>query len=253
MFFLFPYRTDAPVYHFPWATIALVAGCVGATIAMFSGAFDPDDWILDYRTIAPLQWVTSNFLHADWSHLISNMVFLWVFGLIVEGKVGWLRFLAICLTIGVVQCAIEQTLFFQLATDGGSLGASSVIFGLLAISLVWAPLNDVTWMFVFFRYGNTFEVKVRSVAFAFTALQFFWMGLGAMLGAGFGPSSELLHLMGAAIGLPIGVIMLKKGWVDCEEWDWFSVRKGLHLKKAEFAHRRRFAPEIEVDKRMTMT
>ena len=38
------------------------------------------------------------------------MVFLWGFGLVVEGKLGWWRFLLIYLAIGVTQCAFEQTI-----------------------------------------------------------------------------------------------------------------------------------------------
>jgi hypothetical protein len=41
---------------------------------------------------------------------------------------------------------------------------------------------------------------------------------------GFSMGSALLHLIGAAAGLPLGVLMLRRGWVDCEGWDWFSRR-----------------------------
>ena len=37
-------------------------------------------------------------------------------------------------------------------------------------------------------------------------------------------TSMLLHLMGAAVGIPLGIYLLKKGYVDCEGWDWFSMR-----------------------------
>src|SRR5262245_1071531 len=36
---------------------------------------------------------TYMFLHADWGHLLGNMIFLWVFGDDVEEALGRLRFL----------------------------------------------------------------------------------------------------------------------------------------------------------------
>ncbi|MBM3970315.1 MAG: rhomboid family intramembrane serine protease [Planctomycetes bacterium] len=28
-------------------------------------------------------------LHAGWLHLIGNLIFVWGFGIVVEGKLGW--------------------------------------------------------------------------------------------------------------------------------------------------------------------
>ena len=91
----------------------------------------------------PLQWVTSPFLHADLMHLIGNMIFLWAFGLVIEGKLGWLRFAALYLGMGVAQSAFEQvcTLGFG---EGGSLGASAIIYGLMVMAMVWAPRNEMS-------------------------------------------------------------------------------------------------------------
>ncbi len=203
---------------------------MAVSVGVWSGSIDPEPLLLDYDAFQPLQWVTSNFLHAGLFHLVPNMIFLWVFGLIVEGKVGWLRFLGIFFGIGVVQCGLEQLLF----SDAASLGASSIVFGLIGVSLVWSPLNDVTFFWFFWlilpRTG-TFDVKVRTVAICYAAWELLWMGIAFQI-AGFSPTSEFLHLMGAAIGVPIGVVMLRKRWVDCEGWDWFSVRRGDHKRSA---------------------
>ena len=72
-------------------------------------------------------------------HLIGNMIYLWGFGLIVEGKVGWWRFLMIYLAIGAIECAIEQTLMLGADSKSYSQGASAVVYGLVAIGMVWAP------------------------------------------------------------------------------------------------------------------
>ena len=40
--------------------------------------------------------------------------------------------------------------------------------------------------------------------------------------------SSVLHLMGAFVGFGAGVLYVKKGWVNCENWDLFAVMKGTY-------------------------
>jgi len=49
-------------------------------------------------------------------------------------------------------------------------------------------------------------------------------------------SSSLLHLLGAGVGLIVGIGMLKLDWVDCEGWDLFNV---LAAREKEAQHERR--------------
>jgi membrane associated rhomboid family serine protease len=217
-----PYRTDAPIYHFPWATIGLIAVNAAAFIALFGGAIeDPDDWILIYGDgLHPLQWLTSNFIHGGLMHLAGNMFYLWGFGLVVEGKLGWWKFLLVYFGIGVGECAIEQTV--MLGTDeGGSFGASAIVFGVLAIALVWAPENEVSVLW----FRGTFDISIR----VFSLFYIGWEALTVFV-TGFAIGSSLLHLMGAAFGFMIGTILLKAGWVDCEGWDLFTRRRGRSAK-----------------------
>ena len=59
-------------------------------------------------------------------------------------------------------------------------------------------------------------------------------------------TSEALHLLGAAVGFGLGIIMLKKGWVDCENWDLLSVLAGRH-RAADQQHAIRVVFEGEGD------
>src|SRR6185312_15124530 len=127
---IIPWATDAPIYHRPWATIALMVVSV-AVFALTAG--------LDYEEVEPymlvhgdglhpVQWITSNFLHGNFMHLAGNLIFLWAFALVVEGKVGFFPFLAIFLGVGFVQCGIEQLM--TLAFDqGASQGNSAIVYG----------------------------------------------------------------------------------------------------------------------------
>ena len=105
--FVLPINTDAPIYHFPWATVTLIAANTLVFVAVAFGLFSPIPYELTYGDgIHPLQWVTSLFIHNGFLHLVGNMFFLWGFGIIVEGKIGWKRFLAVFLSLGLIASAI---------------------------------------------------------------------------------------------------------------------------------------------------
>jgi membrane associated rhomboid family serine protease len=220
----FPYRTDAPVYHFPYVTIGLIALNLVGFVAMLAsgdaGAF-VDRYGLAYgEGLKPAQWVTSNFVHGGLLHLAGNMLFLWTFGLLVEGKVGPLVFLPLYLGIGLVQCGVEQAVMSG-AKPGGSYGASAVVFGLMAVALIWSPRNEVGVAgLVFVR---PFQVDAPIVTFV--GLMFVWEAVQCWL-VGFTVSTAVLHMSGAVLGLAVGVVFLKAKWVDCEGWDIFTVMAG---------------------------
>lgn len=212
---LIPYRTDAPVYHLPIATVGIIV--VNLLIQGWSSATAYEHAVplaLEFGRFAPLQWLTNVFLHAGWGHVVGNMVFLWVFGLVVEGKVGWWRFLALYGVIALATRCLEQ--LAMLGGRGYALGASGVITGLIAIAMVWAPENRVDCLLLFVGFRSV-EWPIKGFALLFLALQVFYAATRR-----FGMSSEMLHLTGALCGLPLGILFLRQGWVDCEGWDWFS-------------------------------
>lgn len=220
---MIPYTTDAPIYHFPKATIGLI---VATVLACFVAAGTDPEAVEPYLLVLgeglhPFQWLTGLFLHDGLGSLVGNMIFLWAFGIVVEGKVGALRMLAIYLGIGVVQAALEQVLFLRLEEPLIASGASGAIYGLLAICLVWAPKNDLSCI-VFFRFSaDVWEIPILTFAGLYLALEV----LG-IVRFGLNPSTELAHLSGAAIGFVVGAAMVKLDWVDCEHWDLFAVLAG---------------------------
>jgi membrane associated rhomboid family serine protease len=223
-----PYSTDAPVYHHPIAT----AGLIATNVAIFVGLFALGSSYADDAHIArdlcltfgfsfrPWQWITSTFMHADIVHLLGNMLCLWAFGLVVEGKIGWARFLPLYIGMGVVHCLIQQGLML-FADRGCSLGASGIIFALMSIAMIWAPRNEMSCvMFVFYR-PFFFEISVLSLVALMIGMQ-----LLTQMFVGITMTSQVLHLIGAGVGLPVGIVMLRRGWVDCEGWDLFSMYAG---------------------------
>jgi membrane associated rhomboid family serine protease len=237
---LFPYNTDAPIYYWPIATVGTIVVNVLIFLAIFVMPEELVEWIgerfiLIYGTWNPVQWLTSNYLHGGWLHLIGNMFVLWGIGIIVEGKIGWWRFLLLYNGLGIFQCGVEQTLML-FAPEGGSFGASAIIFGLIAIVMLWAPRNELDCLLIFGRI-DTMEVSVAGYAGFSIAVQVI-LGILSVwtlssMGLFIGVTSEILHLMGAASGFAVGFVMLRLGWVDCENWDLFSVWQGRHTMSRE--------------------
>ncbi|QDU59025.1 rhomboid family intramembrane serine protease [Aeoliella mucimassa] len=238
---LLPISTDAPVYHWPYATIGLIVANVLAfplfhsLIATIGGdTTDPADaehaaqllyWlILVHGDLNPVQWVTSLFMHGGFMHLLTNMVFLWVFGLIVEGKVGWARFLGLYLGIGVLQSAFTQFATLASTNDNVSIGASSAIAGLMAISLIWAPRNNIDCLYWFGFFMGTTEIAVFVLALIYATIDLLFLAIeivttGDIIGG-------LLHPMGTVLGAIVGIVMVKMKLVDCEGFDLFHAWNG---------------------------
>ncbi|MFO0943221.1 MAG: rhomboid family intramembrane serine protease [Pirellulales bacterium] len=259
---MIPVSTDAPIYHWPVATVVTIVinliffllFCLNADSDVVSVTtpdgrvltidqleieleqFETEEAVekfvkslrpnrtglrnalsLEFGTFKPWQWLTNNFMHAGWGHIVGNMIFLWAFGLIVEGKVGWLVFTAIYLGMGTIYGFLLQTLSLPFGWPGSALGASAAIFGLLAFCIAWAPANEFTILFRF----TTIEISILVYGALFVGKEvlFWWM-------SGFEMSSELLHILGFAVGMPIALWMVKAGKVDCEGWDLFSYLSG---------------------------
>ena len=189
-------------------------------------------YFLNFGTFNPLQWMTCIFLHAGWGHLIGNMIVLWTLGMIVEGKVGTKKFLLIYLGIGIASSAVIQIL--MIFSTGTALGASCAIFGLLAITMLWAPRNELTIVFFLCIIPFVFDTSVMMFCFVMIAIELFFqiMVVGTTGGAHF-MTSELAHLIGAAIGGYIGYRMLIDRRVDCEGFDLITIFKGNEGQKVE--------------------
>jgi membrane associated rhomboid family serine protease len=81
--------------------------------------------------------VSAMFLHADFWHLVGNMMLLWLVGDGVEGAMGHLRFIIFYLLCGLAGAAAH------ILADPGSLdpvvGASGAISGVLAAAIMLHP------------------------------------------------------------------------------------------------------------------
>ena len=92
----------------------------------------PVPWLPDWANLA-----TYAFLHADWMHLLSNMLFLWVFGDNIEDAFGHIKFLIFYLACAVL--AALAHLLFNLDGNGPLIGASGAVAGVMGAYILLYP------------------------------------------------------------------------------------------------------------------
>lgn len=81
----------------------------------------------DYYTL-----LTGIFVHANWVHLIGNMIFLYIFGSALENEVGELRTAAVFFTGGVLSFILSIPFY----PNARMVGASAAIFAVMAAVLL---------------------------------------------------------------------------------------------------------------------
>jgi membrane associated rhomboid family serine protease len=131
-------------------------------------------WIYGFRgevirsglSIGAFTTFTSMFMHADFWHLLYNMIYLWAFGRRVEDACGHWRFLLFYLSAGMV-ANLGSELLNPSMLDRPSIGASGAISGVMGAYLLLFPGAKVTcaWLLgsvlrVFIvGFGKLFGVK----------------------------------------------------------------------------------------------
>jgi membrane associated rhomboid family serine protease len=119
-----------------------------------------DDFVMRWSAI-PAQIVsghhlitllTAMFMHASWSHIIGNMIFLWAFSPEIEDAMGRGRYLIFYLVGGLV-AMLAQVLASPHSTVP-NLGASGAIAAVMGAFLVTYPrdrIRSVLFIFIFFH------------------------------------------------------------------------------------------------------
>jgi membrane associated rhomboid family serine protease len=228
---IIPWGTDAPIYHRPAATFGLIALNGLLYLVVPPAAYEDYSLVLG-EGVHPHQWLTNTFLHSGLVHLLGNLVFLWTFGLVVEGKLGWWAFLLVYLGLGVSESAALQALV-RSGQPVHVLGSSAIIFGLLAMCLVWAPRNEVLCIVWLRLTPMEIELSILWFAVLYIGLDVLGAGMSGVVMANLTdrPGGLILalvldHAFGALLGFVLAVVLLKVKWVDCEDWDLFALIQG---------------------------
>ena len=128
-------------------TAALVAANVAVFLLEVSmGGAEVDSFMRRWGLVpadvgdSPGVWVTlltSTFLHVGWLHLLANMLYLAVFGMPVERRLGGAGLATIYVASGLVGNAVH--LLVQPTSTAPAVGASGAVSGVIAAYLVLFP------------------------------------------------------------------------------------------------------------------
>ncbi len=136
--------SHGPILNLPRMTQILILVNIGVFVVC---QFLPQNWLdllllhfrfdaLRFTDAVPFYWtviltpVTAQFLHANWMHLLSNMISFVLFGTIVERAIGQQRMLALTLISGVLgNLAFLLLNYGDAVANIGASGAGSGLFG----------------------------------------------------------------------------------------------------------------------------
>jgi membrane associated rhomboid family serine protease len=161
-----PLHDNVPTRRFAVVTLALIVTNVTVWVAyqlpdlpasVNELGYRPCEVDESCRTIGewwPITVLTSMFLHGSWSHLLGNMLFLWIFGNNVEDAMGRLRYLVFYVFAGAAATATQTfvTLGWGSPADAQipNVGASGAIAGVLGAYAVVLPTARVLTLVVVF-------------------------------------------------------------------------------------------------------
>ncbi|MNV01678.1 Rhomboid protease GlpG [compost metagenome] len=167
--------------------------------ALSTGLGNPQDWWAALRDGSVLRLFTALFLHADWLHMLGNLVFLLIFGPPAERMLGPWRLLLLFLLGGAA--ANLAALYVMGTPERTIIGASGAVSALMGTYLALFPgarLGLVLPLGLFLEF-------VRAPAFlligAWAALQVVF----AYIGPSFGMVAWSAHVAGFLFGIIYGL------------------------------------------------
>jgi membrane associated rhomboid family serine protease/Tfp pilus assembly protein PilF len=231
-FYYLPIGIDAETRRFPWATLVFSAGCVAVFVAnrFFPRElpFSFSEWIYFPGFSGIITTLSAAFLHYDYFHIVSNLVYLVLFGRYLEDRVGTLRFAVLFAGAAMIGNLAQGSFNLNaLHTNAGIVGASGAVSGLMGAFLVRLRYHNVRvayWVFAPLMAVNRGGRAEMHVVFAMAV----WVLIQAVRG--------LVQLEGAAanvayvthmagFGFGVAAMMATGGW-------WTGGVEG-HLVKAK--------------------
>ncbi|BAW00155.1 membrane associated rhomboid family serine protease [Lysobacter enzymogenes] len=162
--------------------------------ALSGGLSSPEAWWNAIRDGSALRLFSALFLHADWAHLLGNLVFLLIFGLPAERAMGPWRLLALFLFGGAVA---NLAAVIAIATPDrliiGASGAVSALIGAYLALFPSAKLGVVVPLGVFLQFV---KVPAPLLIGVWALLQVVF----TFIGPAFGAVAWSAHLAGFAFG-----------------------------------------------------
>lgn len=207
---------------------------------------------LRFSHVEPGRMFWAMFMHGGLEHLLGNMLFLLVLGLLVEGALGPWWYLGLYLAGGLG--ASFATVAWHWGDQGLALGASGAIAALMgAYCVIWGlrQIRVFYWFFVVFDYVRVPALVLLPFWFGWQLLNL-WLNRGANIGFD-------AHAGGMAFGAGAAWLLRRYGRVRdafVEEDEREEQREGHalaytqaleHIGRLEISSARRLLERIDAD------
>ena len=199
------------------ATYVLIALCVLAFILEQAAP----DAVYPQVTLSPINllaapWtiIASMFGHADLEHILFNMLALFMFGSVLENRVGTGKFLLIYFVSGILGSVGFMLFSSPFST---ALGASGAIYGIIGALVLLEPNLTVYFYFV--------PLPMYMVGPIYALIELFYMGSADSI-------AHSAHLLGFFGGLALAIREGKAGWPPeppMEMWKALAIPIALSL------------------------
>jgi membrane associated rhomboid family serine protease len=217
---MIPLGTDAPQRRTPLMNYFLITTCVVIYLISHRATSPAHPYglahgwarfMLNPRHLELVQFITYIFLHANFMHILGNMIFLWVFGNQVNDRLGHLAYLFFFLAGGIL-AGCGQVL--SSVHGNPTLGASGSIAAVAGLFLALCPLVNIrVWFFVVI-----FDVA----SFWFVLAQIFLFDVyGAFVRND--DVAHWAHLTGYLTGFVTGMVILLLRLVPRDHYDLLSL------------------------------
>ena len=183
---------------------------------------------LHYYSAHSFHWwqpLTYMFLHADMSHILFNMLAVWMFGATLENAWGSRRYLIYYLVCGVGAAIIQECVWSMMPFHPlqleflNTIGASGAVFGIL-FAFGW--LFPDTPMFILFI---PIPIRARTIVIIYAIMELF-AGMGNMIGTHIDNVAHFAHLGGMLFGWLLLLYWRHNNWREpgSSEW-WLKIKQ----------------------------
>ncbi|MBN1168849.1 rhomboid family intramembrane serine protease [Candidatus Woesebacteria bacterium] len=197
-----------------FAFITLLIIVINVIVFLFElGAPDTEEFMLNWALVPAnvnfasveslSRFITNQFLHAGFVHIISNMWFLWIFGDNVEEKFGSILFLLIYLLSGVIG-GFSQYIFAP-SSEIPMLGASGAVAGILGAYYVFFPHHRIRTLVPVFGFVRIVSIPA-SIMLVYWFLTQVFSGVGSIGYAAMGGVAWFAHVGGFVTGYVVAKI-----------------------------------------------
>jgi membrane associated rhomboid family serine protease len=150
---------------------------------------------------APISYLTAPFLHGGWLHLIGNMWFLWLAGIVLEDKWGRVLYTIFYLAAGAA--ALQFWAWMNPGSFTPTLGASGAIAALMGAFLIRFPKAKIHVLFILGFRPRFWDIPAYALLPLWLLREVFYGSMG-----GEGNVANWAHVGGFVFGV-LGALVLR--------------------------------------------